>query len=90
MAWKLNPEEVGVGGSRGSSCKRGSHGRMRAVSRSARLELIHLPSGLKVVGEVPDSPYTKKQMRKAQAQLYAKLFLELESKVGKLLRVPGR
>jgi hypothetical protein len=88
--WKMNPEEVGVTYSGGSSCKRGRHGRMRAVSRSCRCILIHVPTGLQVAGEIPSGGYSKKEMRKLQAEIYPKLFSELEAKVAKHLRVPGR
>jgi hypothetical protein len=89
MKWQLDQNDVGGGWSTSSSTKSGQFSRRLKVT-SARLTLTHLPTGLEVRGEVPDGHYSKKEMRKLREELYARLFLVLEEKVGKHLRAPGR
>ena len=52
--------------------------------------MTHIPTGIEVTGEIPTGNYTKKQMRQLRQELEQKLFLELEAKVAKHLRIPGR
>jgi hypothetical protein len=88
--WTLNRGEVagGVVGS-SSTTKKGQFSR-RLKRTSSRLSLTHIPTGINVTGEVPEGHYSKKEMRQLQSELYEKLFLQLEAKVGKHLRAPGR
>lgn len=51
---------------------------------------MHVPTGVEVRGQVPQGHYSKKEMRQLRQELYQKLFVELERKVAKHLRVPGR
>jgi hypothetical protein len=88
--WKLNPEDVGGGSSSGSGSRRGRYGRMYTVRCSYRRTMTHIPTGIEVTGEIPTGNYTKKQMRQLRQELEQKLFLELEAKVAKHLRIPGR
>lgn len=58
--------------------------------RSSRVELLHVPSGVKVKGEIPSGHYNRKQMQKLTLELKARLTEELGQLVGKKLRVAGR
>jgi hypothetical protein len=50
----------------------------------------HGPTGISVSGTVPPGRYTRRQMIEAQAKLKPHLLTELEEKVAKARRVPGR
>ena len=88
--WKLDPGEVGYSWSGGSSCVRGARRRMRAVSRSCRVHLVHLPTGLGVESDWVSGPYTKKQVRMLKQDLKQRLFRMLEDMVARHLRIAGR
>ncbi len=89
--WKLPLEEVTYQGSGSTSTHRRKLSRAsRAVDdRSWRFKLIHLPTGIETEGEVPLGNYSKKQMQDAKDKLRKLLFLELEEKVAKDLRLSG-
>lgn len=85
--WKLNPDDVAwgwMGSSGGGTFER----KTKITSRSVRL--IHKPTKIEVKGEISPGHYSKKEMRKLSEDLYQKLFTELEQKVAKHLRIPGR
>jgi len=42
------------------------------------------------VGAVPDGHYARREMTRLKAELRAALFRELESKVARVLRIPGQ
>ena len=54
------------------------------------IRLIHHPTGVEVVGEVPQVHNTKGKLRTAEAELRKALMTELTQKVAKHLRLPGR
>ncbi len=84
--WALDPATVGVC----LSSSRGRHGRMQRVSACCRLELIHMPTGITVTGEVPRGHHSKKELWKLSEALRERLFANLEAMVAKHLRIPGR
>jgi hypothetical protein len=49
-----------------------------------------MPTEAEVTGEVPEGHYSRKQLLALQDALYERLFLELEAKVARGLRVPGQ
>jgi hypothetical protein len=59
-------------------------------SRSLRIELEHLPTGIVVTGDVPDGHYSKNEFRDQRIKLEAELFARLTDEVMKHLRVRGR
>jgi hypothetical protein len=87
--WSLDPKEVGVRASGSASSESGQFSR-RLQRRSYRMTLSHAPTGIQVQGEIPDGRYSKKEMQKLRKDLHERLFLVLESKVAKHLRVSGR
>jgi len=90
--WRLNPDEVNWTGMSMSS------GRRKHATRSGRASsitgaeyvLIHTPSQISVSGNVPKGNYSRSEMRKKQDRLFRELFSELEIKVAKFLKIPGR
>ena len=88
--WRLNPDEVGGGNVSSSSTTKSGQFSRRLKRTSARLQLTHIPTGINVTGEVPEGHYSKKEMRKLKEELYERLFVQLEVKVGKHLRAPGQ
>jgi hypothetical protein len=89
MTWEMKGEDVTWKGSGSSSGKTGNMARKTKVT-SAFYELTHRPTGLTVQGEVPAGSYSKKEMRALKERLFARLFKELEEKVARHLRIPGR
>jgi hypothetical protein len=89
--WSLNPGEVhsfGMG-SRSSSRRRAALPRSLDVS-GASLRLVHHPTGVEVAGDIPAGHYSKARLQALRQELYARLFAELERRVARHLRVPGR
>jgi hypothetical protein len=90
--WSLNPEEVGVFGSGGTSGRR-THatrsGRANSIT-TASIKLTHYPTGISVEGEVPPGNYARGDMQKKKKELCNTLFSELEVVVARHLRIPGR
>jgi hypothetical protein len=89
MTWEMNREDVTWSGSASSTGKSGAMARKEKVT-SASYELTHRPTGLTVRGEVPAGRYSKKEMRALKEKLFARLYKELEEKVARHLRIPGR
>jgi hypothetical protein len=88
--WSLNQEEVQMYGGSSNIGGRKNPSQSRALdTTSLEWNLIHVPTGEKVYGEVPSGNYSKKEMKKLHEQLLEKLFKELEAKVAKKLRAPG-
>jgi hypothetical protein len=89
--WHLNPAEVTWGTKSLNIGGRGAARESRAKDITAcQIELVHIPTGTKVVGEVPQGHYTRKQMQIFRAQLWPQLFSELESRVARVLHIPRR
>ncbi len=85
--WNLNPEEVGwswQGSSGGGTFER------KTKITACRIIGEHLPTKIKVEGEIKAGHYSKKEMQQLRADLQKRLFAELELKVAKHLRIPGR
>jgi hypothetical protein len=93
MAFKLNRAEVARQTmTRRTSLKEVSgpaSGRARGLS-SVRLTLVHMPTKVTVIGDVPVGHYTKKQLAGLRDELYERLIIDLEKKVAQVLRVPGQ
>jgi protein subunit release factor A len=90
---KVEPNDVDVNRSWMRSSGRG--GRVARTSRAVglqtgNLELIHMPTGARVKGLVPEGNYTRKQMSNAMDQLHLKLLSELQDTVDQQLRKPGK
>jgi hypothetical protein len=89
--WSLNPAEVDAAMMGTTTSGRSQRRESRALDvRSVKLTLKHRPTGVVVVGAVPDGHYARKEMTRLKAELRAGLFRELESKVARVLRIPGR
>ncbi len=93
--WKLDPREVGgygTGGGRGKP-QGGKWAKRPRADRGTswwEMELVHMPTGVKVSGNIPERAYSKREMRDLHEKLYAKLFAILEKKVAAKLRIPGQ
>ena len=90
-AWSLDPQEVHQfgSGSRSSTRRRASLPRSLDVSGGG-LRLVHQPTGVEVSGEIPAGHYSKARLKELRQELHARLFAELERRVARHLRVPGR
>lgn len=86
--WRLNPREISSGWSGSSSGTSGIFDRKLKIT-GRRLRLRYEPTGVAVEGEIPDGHYSRKEMQQKTEQLMKVLFLELESKVAKKLRIRG-
>ena len=90
LNWRLDPAEVSYSGM--GSCKGGRKktSQSRALdTRSMKLTVVHIPTNLEVNGEIPNGNYSRKEMRNLEAKLRNELFVELERKVAKKLRISG-
>ncbi|WP_139209146.1 hypothetical protein [Aquisalimonas asiatica] len=87
--WRLNPAEVSMGMNGLNSGRPGQFER-KLKTTSAVVFLTHLPTGIKVEGEVPPGNYSKKEMQQKRAELKQELFLKLEVLVAKKLNIKGR
>lgn len=77
-----------------SGHRRGGNASAR-VSRAQALtsetvEIIHSKTGISVTGEIPAGHYTKKQMQAAREKCLTALFSDIERRVAKNARKPGR
>lgn len=80
--WRLDPAEVTWGMHGTSSGKSGQFER-KLKTTSSTVFLTHMPTGLRVEGQVPAGNYSKKEMQKKREQLKQSLHLELEQLVAK-------
>ena len=89
--WSLDPQEVHLFGmgSRSSTRRRATLPRSLDVSGGS-LRLVHHPTGVEVSGDIPAGHYSKARLRVLRQGLHARLFAELERRVARHLRVPGR
>ena len=87
--WKLEPKEVRQSSSSSSSGQSGQFSR-RLKTTSSKITLPHFPSGLQVEEEILAGNYSKKEMIQLRKDAYQRLFMALEEKVAKHLRVSGR
>lgn len=89
--WSLDPAEV-----QSSSATLRASGRDRAsASRAldlseATIILRHAPTGLEVSGAIAPGHYSRDRLRLLKDDLHRRLFTELEQRVARHLRVPGR
>jgi hypothetical protein len=91
IKWTLPENEVSCSGGGGTSTRRKKRSiASRAVDlRSWHYALKHLPTGIEVEGEVPEGNYSQKQMQQKRKELKISLWLKLQVKVAKHLRLPG-
>jgi hypothetical protein len=73
----------------------GRDGKATKTSRAAGLQtghlrLVHRPTKITVVGEVPEGHYSRKEMATAMQMLHDELLHELERLVERHFRRPGR
>ena len=87
MKWTLDPKDV-VSGWSGSSSG-GTFARKTKVT-SRRIWVKHMPTGVIVEGEISCGNYSKKEMKQLTENTKNLLLAELERKVAKHLRIPGR
>ncbi len=88
--WSLDASEVTWSAS-GSSGGRNKVRQNRNLGASSyTFTVMHKLTGLEVSGSVPLGHYSRSEMRQLKRQLFVKLFRELEDKVAKHLRIPGR
>lgn len=87
--WSLNSDEVSYGMHVSSSGKSG-HFQRRLKTTSSRIFLTHEPTKIQVEGDIPPGNYSKREMQQKRNILKQLLFLELERKVAKKLKIKGR
>jgi hypothetical protein len=90
-SWNLNSKEVRwYDGWATTSLRINSRQSRKVDSRSAEINLVHEPTKIEVKGTVRAGHYSKKEMTQLHKTLYQKLFIELENKVAKFLKIPKR
>ena len=89
--WTLNKSEVNLLKMVFSDGKRKKATKVSRnyVESKTTLFLEHLPTAEKVEGTIPIGHYTRDEMKLITYKLYQKLFLELEKKVAKKLKIAG-
>lgn len=89
--WTLPKDEVTWGGSGGTTTNRKKLSRASRAqdTRSWSFTLVHTPSGIEVSGEVPVGNCSQKLMQQEREKLFSVLWVRLESKVAKHMRLPG-
>lgn len=91
--WRLDGREVDEGGSRFTAHSGGKSvartGRSTGI-QSAHMTLRHRPTGIQVEGSIDPGHYSRKQMAQMRDELRATLWSDLEGKVARHLRIPGR
>jgi hypothetical protein len=91
MAWTLDPQDVDTFATSTRSSGRGRATLSRALDVSGQtLRLTHLPTGIAVSGEVPAGSYSRTEMTRLKEALHAQLLADLERRVARHLRIPGR
>jgi hypothetical protein len=89
--WVLDPAEVDAFETSGRSGGRRQAAQSRALDVSGcQIRLMHRPTGIEVAGEVPEGHYSRAEMTRRKADLRARLYGELEQRVARHLRIPGR
>ena len=89
--WRLNPKEVHFYGGSSNASKRKNARQQRIIDvRTAEINLVHSPTKIEVKGTIPAGNYSKKEMVRLTEALRGALFLELENKVAKFLKIPKR
>lgn len=85
----IDPQEVTWGMHSSSSGKSGQFER-KLKTTSCTVFLTHVPTGIKVEGEIPSGNYSKKEMQQKREALKQELFIKLEKQVANKLRIKGR
>jgi hypothetical protein len=89
--WVLDPAEVDAFETSGRSSGRRQASLSRALDKSAyRLRLKHRPTGIEVSGEITEGHYSRAEMTRLRQVLHAHQFADLEERVARHLRIPGR
>lgn len=88
--WALDPKDIGEGWTGHSSTKVMGNFERKLKVTSRTVNLTHVPTGIKVFGDIPDGHYSKKEMRGLTDKIREKLWAELEDKVARHLKIPGR
>lgn len=89
--WQMKESDVSWYGSASTSTKRKKRSiASRAVDlRSQAITLTHVSTNLVVTAEIPEGHYSKKQMQQLRDKVFAELWIELEKKVARHLKVAG-
>ncbi len=89
--WALDPADVDMFEMSGRSGGRRRAAQSRALDVSgSEIRLAHRSTGIEVRGEVPEGHYSRAEMTRLKEDLRARLFAELEQRVARHLRIPGR
>ena len=89
--WSLPRGQVtwSVSGSTSTNRKKLTSASRAVDTRSYSFTLMHEPSSIEVSGEIPAGNYSKQQMQQEKDKLFSTLWLQLENKVAKHLRLSG-
>jgi hypothetical protein len=90
--WHLNPSDVtwAMGSTTSGRRTHATRSGRASSTTSADMELIHIPSKISVKGCIEPGSYSRSEMVSKKDELYKKLFKELEDKVARRLKIPGR
>jgi hypothetical protein len=89
--WALSPAEVLYSCSGVTRRGRAKAAQSRALDvTEATITLRHEPTGIEVRASIPPGHYARTRMRQMKDDLRRRLFTELEQRVARHLRIPGR
>jgi len=90
-SWNLNSKDISLYGGSSTTSIRKNNRQDRSIDlKGAEINLVHKPTKLEVKGIIPKGNYSKKEMVQLKDSLYKSLFIELENKVAKHLKIPKR
>lgn len=90
-AWSMDSGDVGEFRVQSRSGGRRRASQSRAMDTSGiTITLTHRPTGIEVAGEVPAGGYSRTELTELERELRAALWAELEERVARHLRIPGR
>jgi len=85
---RIDPNDVVLSKSWGTSQGRKVPSNSRAtVWTSYTLEVVHIPTNVRALGEVPEGSYSRAEMIQLRQQLYYRLVRDLEKKVNLYLQI---
>jgi hypothetical protein len=89
--WHLDPKDVTwYGGSSSRSNRSNAREPRKIDQREFTMNLVHKHTEIEVSGIIPYGNYSRKEMSNLKEKLYKELFLLLENKVAKEMKISGR
>jgi hypothetical protein len=89
--WHLDPKDVTwYGGSSTRSNRSNARESRKIDEREFTMNLVHKLTAIEVSGTIPLGNYSRNEMSSLKEKLYKELFIQLENKVAKEIKISGR